>query len=86
MDKETLVSLINLLKENEYRIESNGDITVWIDFYSVKELTEIFGADYFCEGGIDVTLLYDTIAFELEDLLYGVADEEDWKVIRKELM
>ena len=86
MEKEQLINLINFLKETEYRIEKEkNNITVWLNFLDIKEFNEIFGYDYFCEGGPEVTLLYDSIAFNLYDFLDGIADDEDLEIIRKQL-
>ncbi len=51
------------MTDKEYRIENDEDITVWLNFDEIKEFTEIFGYDEFCEGGQDVKLLYECIAF-----------------------
>lgn len=86
MEKEQLIQLINFLKRIEYRIErQENNITVWIDFAELREFNEIFGYDYFYEGGIEATLLYDSIALNLYDFLDGIADDEDLKIIRKQL-
>lgn len=83
MEKEQLLELILFLKETEYRIEKDKDVLVWIDFDDLKEFTEIFGYEEFCEGGKEVTLLDDCIVFNLNDFLYG--DDEDFEYIIKKL-
>lgn len=83
MEKEQILDLILFLKDKEYRIEKDKDVTVWINFDDINEFTEIFGYDYFCEGGSEVTLLFESIAFKLSDFLYG--DNEDLEYIIKKL-
>lgn len=83
MDKEQLIDLILLLKDKEYRIEKDKDITVWINFNDLKEFTDIFGYEEFCEGGKEVTLLYYSVAFSLNDFLCG--EDEDIEYIIKKL-
>lgn len=85
MTKEQILDLILFLKDKEYTINTNRkEIIVWLDFSDIQEFTEIFGYNDFCEGEKEVTLLYESIAFDLYDFLYG-EDEEDINYIIKKL-
>ena len=82
MEKEDLIHFIEFLKECEFRIDDD-DVMIWVEFPKIEELTDIFGYDYFYDGGIKITLLGDSIAFNLSDILYE--KDEDYEIIRKEL-
>lgn len=85
MTKEKILDLILFLKDKEYRISTiKKEVIVWLDFSDIQEFTEIFGYDDFCEGGTEVTLLYESIVFDLYDFLYG-EDEEDINYIIEKL-
>jgi hypothetical protein len=49
-------------KEMDWRGE---ELVLWINFYDIKEFTDLIGYDYFSEGGYDVNLQYDCIALDL---------------------
>ena len=81
MDKEEFIKLIDFIDKNlcvEIRIEKNNQVTLWIPFIDLEEFTDIFGYDYFCEGGIECTLLNDSVAIDLQDFL----EDEDLEIIR----
>lgn len=84
MDKDKILDLILFLKDKEYRIDNNEEIIVWLNFYDIQEFTDIFGYEEFCEGGKDVILLNESIAFNLYDFIDGI-DEEDIQFIIKRL-
>lgn len=41
------------------------ELIIWIDFYDLQEFTDMIGYDYLCEGGIEVRLQKDCVAFDL---------------------
>ncbi len=80
MDNDKILDLILFLKDKEYRIENDEQIIVWLDFDEIQEFTDIFGYDEFCEGGKDVTLLSESIAFNLYDFIDGIGEETEYIV------
>ena len=82
MDNNKILDLILFLKDKEYRIENNEQIIVWLDFNEIQEFTDIFGYEEFCEGGKDVTLLHESIAFNLYDFIDGLGEETEY-IIKK---
>lgn len=82
MNNDKILDLILFLKDREYRVENNKQITVWLNFDEIQEFTDIFGYDEFCEGGKDVTLLNESIAFNLYDFIDGLGEETEY-IIRK---
>ena len=82
MDNNKILDLILFLKDKEYRIENNEQIIVWLDFNEIQEFTDIFGYEEFCEGGKDVTLLDESIAFNLYDFIDGLGEETEY-IIKK---
>lgn len=82
MNNDKILDLILFLKDKEYEVESNEQIIVWLDFDEIQDFTEIFGYDEFCEGGKDVTLLSESIAFNLYDFIDGLGEETEY-IIKK---
>lgn len=80
MSNDKILDLILFLKDKEYRIDNDETITVWLNFIDISEFTEIFGYDEFCEGGQEVTLLYDSIAFNLYEFIDGMGEEAEYIV------
>ena len=81
MDKEDFIKLLDFIDKNlciEIRIEKNNQVTLWIPFIDLEEFTDMFGYDYFCEGGAECTLLKDSVAIDLQDFL----EDEDLEIIR----
>lgn len=83
MNDKKILDLLLFLKNKEYDV-STDDIIVWLDFNDIKDFTNILGYGMFYEGDISVILLYDSIAFDLLDLLKDY-DEEDIDYIRNKL-
>lgn len=48
-------------------IEWRGDdkLLCWITFDKLEEFVSILGDEYFCGGGIDGTILYDSFVFDI---------------------
>lgn len=82
MSNDKILDLLLFLKDKEYRIDDDEHIIVWLRFDEIQEFTEIFGYDEFCEGGQDVTLLYENIAFNLYDFIDGIEKETEY-IIKK---
>lgn len=75
MDNDMILDLLLFLKDTEYLVEEDS-IKVWISFNDLEEFVNIFG---------DVKLLYDCIAFDLQDFLWGYCTE-DINYIRNKLI
>ena len=82
MNNDKILDLILFLKDKEYRVDNDEQIIVWLDFNDIQEFTNIFGYDEFCEGGEDITLLYENIAFNLYDFIDGLGEEAQY-IVRK---
>ncbi len=80
MNNDEILDLILFLKDKEYRIENEEQIIVWLDFDEIQEFTNIFGYDEFCEGGKEVILLNESIAFNLYDFIDGLGEEAEYIV------
>ncbi len=73
-------------------IDWRGDkLILWIDFCDLKEFTAMIGYDYLSEGGVEVCLLENCIAIELNDLcesfdieLENIKSKEDYGLERRE--
>ncbi len=82
MEEAKLLKFIYFIKQEcEYRIEED-DVIIWVRFYDLKDLTEIFGYEQFVEGGYEVTLFDDCVAFTLDDFFF---DEEEIEFIKNKL-
>lgn len=84
MDNDMILDLLLFLKDTEYLVEEDS-IKVWISFNDLEEFVNIFGYDEFCDCSKDVKLLYDCIAFDLQDFLRGYCTE-DINYIRNKLI
>lgn len=84
MDNDVILDLLLFLKDTEYLVEEDS-IKVWISFNDLEEFVNIFGYDEFCDCSKDVKLLYDCIAFDLQDFLWGYCTE-DINYIRNKLI
>lgn len=82
MNKDKILDLLFFLKEKEYRIDNNENITVWLDFSDIQEFTDIFRYDKFCEGSKEVILLNDQITLNLYDFINGMGEDTDY-IIKK---
>ena len=80
MNNDKILDLILFLRDKEYRIDSDEQIIVWLDFNDIQEFTDIFGYEEFCEGGKDVTLLDESITFNLYDFIDGLGEEKEYIV------
>lgn len=80
MSNDKILDLILFLKDKEYKVNDDENIIVWLDFSEIQEFTNIFGYDEFCEGGKDVTLLSESIAFNLYDFIDGLGEETEYIV------
>jgi len=58
-------------------------LILWIDFYDLKEFTQMIGYDYLSEGGIEINLLHNCVALELNDLC-EYFDIEPENILKKE--
>lgn len=81
MDNDTILDLLLFLKEQEYEV-SEGSILVWINFEDIRDFTDIFGYEDFCEDIKEVKLLYNCIVVDLYDFLWGF---DELEYIRKKL-
>ena len=82
MSKEDFTRLLDFIDDTlltEIHIESDGKVLLYVPFIDMKEFTDIFGYEYFCDGGVDCTLISENIIVDLQDFL----DNEDLEVIRK---
>lgn len=80
MEKEELIKLLDFLDNTamEIHIEKNGQVLVFMYFFNIDDFTELFGYNYFCEGGVECTLGEDYIVVDLQDFL----EDEDLEIIR----
>jgi hypothetical protein len=92
MTKEVNPDLYEFLRNNETGMyQQNGRIVfyVHVDFCDVSDFVEIIGPSYLEEGGMEVQLMTNTIAVELNDIIEGedhyfssykkCFPEHDWK-------
>ena len=82
MDKEDFIKLIDFIDNtilSEIHIEKDGKILLFIPYTDMKNFADIFGYEYFCDGGVDCTLVYENIIVDLQDFL----EDEDLNIIRK---
>lgn len=60
----TELKLYKFLENKDMRW--NGDeLVVWINFWDLVEFTEMIGYDYFSDGGIEVKLQHQCVAFDI---------------------
>lgn len=82
MSKENFIKLLDFIDDTlliEIHIEKDGKVLLFVPFIDMKEFADIFGYEYFCDGGVECTLIAENIIVDLQDFL----DEEDLDVIRK---
>lgn len=82
MDKEDFIKLIDFIDGtilSEIYIEKDGKVLLFIPFIDMKEFVDIFGHEYFCDGGVDCTLIPENIVVDLQDFL----EDEDLDILRK---
>ena len=82
MNNDKILDLILFLKDKEYRVDNDEQIIVWLSFNEIQEFTDIFGYDEFCDGGKNITLLHEDIAFNLYDFIDGLGEETQY-IFRK---
>lgn len=82
MNNDKILDLILFLKDKEYRVDNDEQIIVWLSFNEIQEFTDIFGYDEFCDGGKNITLLHEDIAFNLYDFIDGLGEETQY-IVRK---
>lgn len=66
-NKMTELQLYKFVQNKE--IDWRGkDLILWIDFYDLKEFTDLIGNDYIADGTASICLLKDCIAIVLNDI------------------
>ena len=85
MDNDMILDLLLFLKDKDYEVEENK-IKVWVNYNDLDYFTGIFYYDYFCNCDKHVTLLYDCVAFDLEEFLSDYDDEDSMNYIREKLI
>ena len=72
--------LFHFLKQ-ECELGWNGnELICWVNLLDLSHFTELVGDNYLCEGGMDVNLQNNCIAFSILDLLeYAEIEPTDLK-------
>jgi hypothetical protein len=56
-------------KEMDWRNTREGErLLIWVNFYDIKEFTELVGYNHFDEGGLEVSLQFDCLCIDLTDI------------------
>lgn len=65
----TELQLYKFIQENGIEIDWHGkQLIIWIDFRSLEEFTKLLDYNYLADGGMEVALMQDGIAFDLVPL------------------
>lgn len=62
-------------KEVDWRGEK---LYIWLSFHELEEFTKLLGEHHFVEGGMDVTLLHDSVVIDLVGICkaFGINPEQ----------
>lgn len=73
------IDLYKILEDGEVKANTeNGEAVLYalINFYNLRDFTELMGENYFCEGGIDVELHDGYIAIRIDEIIEEIFDNE----------
>ncbi len=79
------LQLHNFIQNNKIEINwSDNELIMWIPFFYVKEFTDLLGYNFLSDGGYNVNLREDCIAFDLVPIC-EYFDIEPTNILEKEI-
>lgn len=99
MNKEVVSDIYEFLKEHEIGLYKDGDEVrayVIVDYYDLKEFTNVVGSSTFDDGGLEVTMRDGYIVIDLNEIFEGYGhdisnykncfNKNDYKLYEKDIL